>query len=184
MSEAIERLADLGFDRADCAKALQVTPLLDLAAELISSGNISQEGLRALEIELGQVQTHQTTEEAAYAATLQSRYHIECLRAGLRLSVLISNTGGGTSPILVTPEGFDAWLRRTRGCGLAEVPLPADDNTERFFAAAYNRLQPQEMAAIDALVREGWRFPVVVRVFFGCDRNIAITHASLKNLFP
>jgi hypothetical protein len=175
--ERVARLMDLGFDRATCEKALSLLPNLDDASALILSGNVSEEGVRALQAELGL----DLTESDFYPQLLENPAQLAQLRSGLSLQVQVSLGGQSYGSILITPAQIDAYIRKTYGVGLAE--FAPQDPMDPVFARAYARLAQHEVEAIRALVREGFRFPVVVRIFFGCERNLAITRASLLNIF-
>jgi hypothetical protein len=179
--EGINRLAALGFDRALCEKALTFTNFIDVAAQLLLSGDVSTEGLAALGF--GTAESNEEVKWAACSLVAGRPDYVARVRAGEVLRVDLRQSGTVTASFYVTAAVLDEFLRRGYGTALGQAADPLDDALGQIFAACYGRLAPHEKDAIAAMVGEGFRFPVVVRMFFGCEKNVAITRASLNNIF-
>jgi hypothetical protein len=195
LQEAIDRLTALGFDRSDCHRALQLAGSVEAAAELLISGNLTERTLSGLPPGF-------PSEEIIYQAFLSSPRHFAKLQSGRTAAITVS-AAGITSHFDVTPEQMNSYLLRKYGIGLAQFqPNVAESRRhiqsyggvertgstheqrmEGIWPRMYQSLPPQEAAMVQTLVQEGFEFPVVVRVYFGCDRNFVATRATLHNIF-
>jgi hypothetical protein len=200
VEEAIDILAALGFDRADCAKAIQLTPDVDLAANLILSGVITAEGLHALSAESGVGVDVQ--DDRVFQALLGSPKHFKQLQSGLNINVQWMTQASGVW-FTVTPERMNSYLIEKYGVGLKEfqpdfgqmaqisrasgMVLQTSDASRpvmaRIWERLYRTLMPHELAVVNGLIQEGFELSVVIRVFVGCDRNPAATRSTLQNMF-
>jgi hypothetical protein len=118
-------------------------------------------------------------------------------------SIKINLTSDGELRVIeITPELMNSFLMEKYGVPLSQfqpdfqkmaqlarshdlilAPTPAESKMLRIWARMYQTLMPHEISVIQGLVREGFEFPVVIRVFIGCDRNPAATRSTLQNMF-
>jgi hypothetical protein len=200
MADAIESLEAMGFCRSDCVKAIQLCPVIDIAANLLLSGDISEAGLRALRTD---PRSSSFNTEGVCCAILGNPEYFEIIRSGTTVHLDSIGVDGLPQRVSVTPDQLNAYLMQTHGVPLsdfqpdyarmqqmawsqgyvADGASHAAQKMEGIWALVYQRMPMQEKAMVNAMVQEGFNFTIAFQVFVGCGRNVEAARNTLRALF-
>jgi hypothetical protein len=194
-AQSVASLVSLGFPRADCEKAFRLTGQVELAANLLLTGNITPEAARALT-------ARQSENDSLYLAILGSPQYFQLLRSGTNVRVESSKPGQGPTSVSISPAQMNDYIMRTYHTTLANFRpdhhklkeqawaagcFSGSEDTERalekIWGVAYDRLSADDKSVIHGIVAEGFEFPVVLQVFLACEKNIGHARQALRALY-
>jgi hypothetical protein len=180
----------MGYDVERAQQALTLGHgNVEVAAELLISGNISVEGLRQIENEVQRAEPPQTSIEAldsVFDILIQSQQHVQSLLAGGTIGVSYSRNGTMVS-YTVSLEAMDrvsearygvdfrTFLTNGGTARYGEVRLQETNLQpiiDRFWVQKYESFNPEDRTAVDSLRTINQELALIVQVFVGCGKNL------------